>query len=194
MSHNVYTEIYDENVNKKNVQNFWDEKAARDDYEEGCSGLSQNIRWINYLCENEEEAEKYIKENDSGWYDQLAVKFKCYKNIKPSKALMELIRREKETVEKLNYTENNIHYKNVKSSFVSCKKCGSKLATKYIKSNYCPMCNDDLRPNTTLSTIQRYKENLKEIRKRIKEENLKIQKKNEKSATIKWLVKIEYHT
>lgn len=194
MSHNIETSVYNENVDKKKVQRYWDDYAAREDYQEGCSGLNSDIRWIDHICDNEEDAEKYIQEHDSGWYDQLAVKFKDYGNIKPSKALQDLQKRIKEIEDKLTKTENKVHYKDVKSAFVSCKKCNSKLSTKYINSNFCPMCREDLRPTSTLDTIQGYKDKKKELRIKMKEEELKLQKKMEKSATIKWLVKIEYHT
>jgi len=192
--HNIRTSVYNENVDKKRVQRYWDDYAAREDYMEGCCGLNKDIRWINHICDNEEEAEKYIEEHDSKWYDQLAVKFKDYGNIKPSKALLELQRREKEIEDKIAKTEGKIHYSNVKSAFISCRNCGSKIASSYIRSNNCPVCHEDLRPTTVLETIQGYKEKRKELKAKIKTEELKLQKKMEKSATIKWLVKIEYHT
>ena len=192
--HNIEINIYNSNVDKKNVQRYWDSHAAREGYQEGCSGLNKDIRWIDHICDNQEDAERYIQEHDSGWYDQLAVRFKDYSNVKPSKALEELQKRMKETEVKRTKIENKIHYKDVKSSFVSCRKCNSKLSTKYIKSNFCPMCREDLRPPSTLDIIQSYEDKKKKLKAKIKEEELKLQKKMEKSATIKWLVKIEYHT
>lgn len=192
--HNIRTEIYKENVNKDSVQAEWDKYVAWEDRAEGCSGLSSNIRWINHVCSDFEEAEKYIEENDKGWYDQLAVKFKEYPPLKTTSALKNLIKREQDMISKISVIEGKIHYKGVKSSYIGCKKCGSKLATTYISSNFCPMCREDLRPETTLNTIIGYKKKLKEIRDLIKMEENKGKKKLEKLATIKWLVKIEYHT
>lgn len=81
MSHEVHYGIYDENVDKKEVQSYWDDYASNEDWQEGCSGLSKKIRWIDYVCDTEEEAEVYIKQHDSGWYDQLAVKFRDTSSI-----------------------------------------------------------------------------------------------------------------
>lgn len=39
MGHNIHYATYRENVNKKIVQNEWDEYAAHEDWQEGCSGL-----------------------------------------------------------------------------------------------------------------------------------------------------------
>ena len=76
MGHIINHAIYSKKVNKKAVQTEWDEIAARDDREEGCSGLPRSIRWIEHLCASEEEALSYIESHDSGWYDQLAVMFR----------------------------------------------------------------------------------------------------------------------
>ena len=192
--HNKRYEIYNENVNKKKIQTYWDEYAAREDWQEGCSGLSQDIRWIDYVCEDYDAAYKYIENHDRGWYDQLAIKFKEYPELKYSKKYETLLNRLKEIQKRLDDLENKIHYARVTSKFVGCKKCGSKIASAYIKSNYCPICRLDLRPTTILEKIKGYKEKISQLKKELEEEKHKMKKKIEKQATIKWLVKIEYHT
>ena len=52
MSHNIRHTTYPEKVNKKAVQAEWDEYAAHEGWQEGCSGLCQPIRWIDYICED----------------------------------------------------------------------------------------------------------------------------------------------
>ena len=192
--HNVKYGVYKENVNKKQVQDYWDEYAAREDWGEGCSGLNQNIRWIDYICEDYDAAYEYIEDHDKGWYDQLAVKFKEYPDIKYSKKYETLMNRLGEVQKKFNALESKVHYAEVAAKFIGCKKCGSKISSAYIKSNYCPVCKEDLRPATTLETLKKYQEKISQLKKEIKEEEKKLQKKMEKQATIKWLVKIEYHT
>lgn len=192
--HNIEYGIYKENVNKKNVQQYWDEYAAHEDWQEGCSGLSQDIRWIDHICEDRDAAYGYIEAHDKGWYDQLAVKFKEYPPIKETKSLAIIKTRLEETTKKYNTLEATIHYVNTKAALITCKCCGSKIAKAYIKSNYCPVCKGDLRPATTLETLKKYKEKISKLTKELKEEEKKLQKKMEKHAAIKWLVKIEYHT
>jgi len=82
MSHIINKAVYPKRVSKKKVQEEWDEVARREDYQEGCSGLSSPIRWIDVLCKNIAEAEDYIDKHDNGWYDQLAVMFKQGRSIK----------------------------------------------------------------------------------------------------------------
>lgn len=93
--------------------------------------------------------------------------------------------------------ENKIHYEGVKSQFISCKKCGSKLASKYIGKtirNTCPACYTDLRPASTLSAISNAKQKWEKAKAELKKAELKMQKTKESKAKIKWLVKVEYHT
>ena len=80
--------------------------------------------------------------------------------------------------------------KGAKSKFVSCKKCGSKIATGYLHSNYCPVCREDLRPKSLLDSIKSMHDRRDELDKKIREATIKASKK----APLYWLVKIEYHT
>lgn len=75
MGHTICHKIYDEKVNKNSVQAEWDEIVQHEDYKEGASGLPKPIKWIDKTFSNYDEALEYIKEHDSGWYDQIAVKF-----------------------------------------------------------------------------------------------------------------------
>lgn len=91
MGHNIHHSTYPENINKKLVQAEWDEYAAHEDWQEGCTGLARDIRWIDHVCDTLEEAETYIREHDSGWYDQLAVKFKDTDSIPTTSAKKETL-------------------------------------------------------------------------------------------------------
>jgi hypothetical protein len=64
---------------------------------------------------------------------------------------------------KYNEMERKPHYAGVSSKTVSCKSCGSNLATAFCGKpyyNHCPVCKCDLRPPSTLEAIARAKKNL----------------------------------
>lgn len=58
----------------------------------------------------------------------------------------------------------------IKSQFITCKSCGSKLSVKYLSnldhtigyydSNHCPICHADLRPKTFRERLARLKDNI----------------------------------
>lgn len=83
--HNIHKVTYPENVNKKSVQQEWDNAAACAGKEEGASGLDKDIQWYDHICDNYEEAEEFITQHDSGWYDQLAVKYLTYPELSSKK-------------------------------------------------------------------------------------------------------------
>ena len=76
MAHNIKFLTFPSSVSQKWVQRKLDDFVAIEDAEEGASGLDTPIRWIDHTCQNQDEAEAYIKSHDRGWYDCLAVKFK----------------------------------------------------------------------------------------------------------------------
>lgn len=192
MSHNIQYFDYPENVDKKAVKAELDDYAAHADWQEGCTGLYHDIRWLgNIVCSSYPEAERKLEELDRGDYDQLAVLF--HEDVVPkTKKFAALASRKKEMEEKLRALESGVHYSvdKVKSSFVTCRHCGSKIATKYITRNSCPVCNHDMRPKTVLDTIERQRKKLDETNRKIEEEIAKASK----NAPKRWLVKIEYHT
>lgn len=197
MGHQInYSVINDTEKDKKECEADWNECARHEGYKEGCSGLSQPIRWINHTCESYDEAMKYIESHDKGWYDQLAVKFYDYPKIEGSKTYDNLKDRLSKALIKYEELKNKIHYEGVKSKFIACKNCESKLNSGYFGKglkNTCPICKSDLRSATILETLENYKNNVEKLKKEIKAEEIKLQSKIKKKATEKWLVKVEYH-
>lgn len=192
MSHNIKYFTYKEDVNRKRVQAELDNYVAHEDWQEGCGGLNSPIRWIENcgVLNSYDEASEYIKSHDKGWYDSLAVRYKeC--NGKESSALKKAKERFEDAKKKWLDLENKLHYADVKADFVSCRNCGSKISRKYLDSNCCPVCDSDMRPQTTLDTLERYKANLDKAKALVLEEKKKSASKNGKTL---WLVKIEYHT
>lgn len=153
---------------------------------------SGDIRKLSYVAKNYEEAEEYIKSQDRDWYDCLACQFYEYPNLK-SKTLETIDLKIKALNTKYYDMDRKIHYANVKASFVSCPYCNSKINKDFIKWNNCPICRKDMRPKTTLDNLAKLKEKITELAKLRKNEERKLQDKNIKKATLKWLVKIEYH-
>ncbi len=205
MGHNIMHYTYKHNVNKRKVQDELDSYVRHADWQEGASGLPNPIRWLNVTLDSYEEAEKYIKEHDNDWYDQIAVMYYENHNLKPSKTYETL----KERAERLNrrYMElrDKIHYADVKSKFITCRYCDSKISVAVLsgklkswaywgKRNNCPVCGRDLRPESTLALIETAKKNAEKAAKDLKAEEKKLMEKQKKNAEIKWLVKIEYHT
>jgi len=200
--------VYNLDVDKNKVQEYWDEVARREDWQEGCSGLPGSIRWVNNMLDSREEAEKWIEENDRGWYDQVAVKFKHVDEAKLQKIKAEdtkrkeLLKKWEETCSKKNELDNKKHYEEVSSEYVGCKKCGSRinrvklLSTAMVKNgNFCPVCREDLRPESTLKRIKAYDDKAEKLLGDLREYDKKLEAKlaKKEGENIKWLVKTEYH-
>lgn len=188
MSHNIEYGIYAENVDKKKVQTYWDQHAAHADRHEGCTGLYQDIRWLPDICASEADAYDMIERKDRGNYDQLAVRFRAAAT--PSAKLKDLNARLGDTRNALFMLEQDIHYSHTTAKFVSCKRCGSALSRTHLKSNFCPMCGNDLRPQSVRDKVARAKEKVKKLEQQIRDE----EKKNNQKGKLFWLVKVEYHT
>ena len=192
MSHNIHHVTYPENVNKADVQYEWDEYAIHEDWQEGCSGLGQNIRWLTPICNDEGDAYAFIEKNDRGWYDQLAVRYKEYPKAKPTREIEDLKRRLKEGRERLDKTVEQSKIQHRTSAKIGCPKCESSLALKYLRGQTCPLCGEDLRSPTNLDRITKAKQNISDIEKKLKDAEEKESRKLK--PEIRWLVKIEYHT
>lgn len=194
MGHSINYATYPENVDKQRVQAYWDEVAMHEDCQEGCTGLPDSIIWYNKpVLSNYEAAQNWIEEHDSNWYDQIAIRYKDVIDVKPSKALEKALERKVKATNNYYDLSNKFHFENVKSQFIGCKKCGSKLSIKFLHNNFCPLCKNDLRPETILKRIEVAKENMKKAEKELKNMQKEFDKKQEKKAKIMWLVKTEYH-
>lgn len=194
MGHETRYTSYDENVNRRAVYAQWSEHAMHDGWQEGCHGLNHDIRWIEGpILNSYDEAYEYIKEHDSGWYDQLAVRYREVK-LSDSKKIMEIKERLQKEIQKRKDYEAAHSVSTFKAEFVGCPDCGSKLKRTLLNSEKCPLCKTDLRGRTTLETLARYDANIEKYRKQIKDESKKILAKAEKNAVIKWLVKVEWHS
>lgn len=187
--HNIqYFSYLAKGLDKSSVQAKLSDYVSHQTWQEGGHGIDR-IRWINAICDDEQAAYEKIERLDNHDYDQLAVMYRAA--TKPNtKTFASLSARRDAIDKKLRNTENRVHYKGIKSKFVSCKKCGSKIATEYLYSNYCLVCHEDLRPKSLLDSINAMHERRKKIDKKFREAMIKASEK----APLYWLVKIEYHT
>lgn len=188
MGHEVRYKVYSGDVNQKNVQAEWDDYVRSECWREGASGLCNSIRWLPAICNTEEEARVYIHTHDKGWYDQLAVRFRSPE--KPSPATQELERKMLEAECKHRELQHKFHFADAKAEYIGCKTCGSRIARKYLLTNFCPVCRADMRPETVLKQIKNSTEKVDKLRTKLEEQRCK---DAAKSKNLKWLVKIEYH-
>lgn len=184
--------IKKEMKNRRTLQAEADEYAAHVDWEEGCSGLYNGIRWLEGKpYDNYSDALNAIEELDRGSYDNLAVLYRDYDKVKPTKKMETLkarsaeLGRKKEELDKTSTKE--LHTR--KSAFIGCKNCGSKLSTKYIRNSVCPLCGNELRSDTTMNRLANMTKKIKEINK----EYIAEEKKLKAKAEVRWLVKFEFH-
>lgn len=192
MSHNIKHLIYKEDVNRKKVQADLDNYVAHDDWQEGCSGLNSPIRWIENcgVLDSYEEALEYIKSHDKGWYDSLAVRFRDYDGTETA-AIKKAREKVTAAIKKSNELNYKLHFENVKAVLIGCRKCGSKISRQHLKGNNCPVCGFDMRPQSVLDTLAKYKRDVEKADALLKREKEKAVLKHSKT---KWLVKIEWHT
>lgn len=202
--HNIHHWDYETKISKSIILAEIDEFVKEETRGEGGNGIGQ-IRWYdNDICEDWAKAEEFLSAHENGWYDCLAVRYKEFPGVDftESKKIVELRKREKQL--SIEYIKHNsiVHYKGVKSEYISCRTCGSKIASRYFGDEYgqikniCPVCKEDIRPQSTLDRLSRMKEKLNSLSTKINSmEDEFIKKEQSKmKPTIKWLVKFEYHT
>ena len=165
--HNIEHFTYPEKVNKAKVQKDLDHYAAMEDWQEGCSGLYHDIRWLDgRVYGSYEEAEDAIEELDRGNYDQLAVKYAEYYEPKDDKSI-ELAKKLLAAGDEYRKRDFAVYPQSVTSNCISCKKCGSKLAREYLRTNFCPVCKADMRPEYILKSIQAAKNKMERAEKEV---------------------------
>jgi len=201
MSHNIQYASYPLSVKKIDVQEEWDEYVRHEDWQEGASGTPNPIRWVDRTFPNYDAAQQYIEEQDRRiWYNCMAVKYETVKRdalraSKPSKKEEELSAQIKATMDSLNKIEKQASIQNRTSEYIGCEKCGSKLKRTLLKSEYCPLCRNDLRSKTNLERMANARKKADELRDRREAlEKKRVEDLKKTSREVKWLVKIEYHT
>ncbi|WP_394969896.1 hypothetical protein [Candidatus Allofournierella merdipullorum] len=194
MSHNIQYRDYPENVDKDKVFSELSIYVQNECWQEG--GHLNPIRWVPApVCESIDAAQQYIETHDRGWYDCLAVRYREPIRGKESKAYLDLVKRRAKAADRYNKMYRELYAATVTAAFIGCKSCGSKLSREHLltrtRSNQCPLCGADLRPASTLEKIQKARDSMEEINKKMEQEACRMAKTN---GTVRWLVKIEFHT
>lgn len=65
--------------------------------------------------------------------------------------------------QKLDNLQNDLFCKEFSNKKYSCKNCNSSLSISHIKSNYCPVCGADLRPESKQKRIKKVFNKLNEL-------------------------------
>ena len=195
MGHCTCHDVFPMNLSKDEIFYQVNEVAIRESDHEGGNGLPCGIRWYDQEIQNSrKEAEVFIDKHDKGFYDQLAVPFRQVNEDKlTNQKTIELKQKISELEKNYQQKNNNIHYKGVKSKTVTCKKCSSKLATAYLYANHCPLCLEELRPESVLKDLENKKTKIEQLKQKLKEEEKRLNDKNIKNSTLMWLVKTEFH-
>jgi len=194
MGHQINHNVYPLNCDRRKVQAELDDYAAHEDWQEGCTGLPNSIRWIeSAICNNYDDALKFIDEHDSGWYDQLAVRFKEYPSLKHSAKYDKLLEQSKQISEKYRALSSTLFFKGFKAKFITCAGCKSSLNKSHLRSNRCPVCSGSMIPKAKAEQMDKLKEKLEDLKVKLEAEKRSMEQKQEKSAVIKWLVKTEFH-
>lgn len=68
---------------------------------------------------------------------------------------------------KVNEMTKASYIKNYKSAIISCAKCNSKINKEYIPDYRCPICNADMRSESTIKRIDAHRKMLKRFRKKL---------------------------
>lgn len=189
--HEIEFRSYIVSTDRNEIENTLNEYVRQRTYREGGSGLYRPIRWINRTFESYDKAHKYIEDNDDGNYCNICVRYLTGdKDINTSKTYKTLLERVKRLESELEKMERVIYTKSVKSAFVSCKKCQSKISTRYWGKNVCPICGTDLRSETTLSRIKAKGKALHSAQETLRKFESEFSVKHGETY---YLVKIEYH-
>lgn len=193
--HQINYDTYKENVDKNKVQKELDNRA-RYASGEGATGLGANIRWLSSapVQKDRDTAEKYLSDHDKGWYDQLAVRFYEYDAADlRSKKIDDAVEKRRLCMQEKKEFLNAVIEDRKKKAYISCKECGSKIATAYVSLNICPVCKGILLTDTQARKIAAYDSKSKKYAAIVEEEENKLKEKQRKKAIVKWLVKTEYH-
>ena len=180
--------VYKENVNKRDVRAELD-ALIQHESRGGMNGLPADIKWVEgIILDSKNEAETYLRDHCTGFYGQMAVRFKAVPAR--TKAMDEAQSKMSAARGKLHQRESAKYFANSKASFIGCKRCGSKLSIKHLKGNVCPLCWADLRPKSELDAISKLRQKVREMEERFKEVERSAAAKSDK---LMWLVRYEFY-
>ena len=195
MGHTGQILVFPESMSKKEIQtkcDLWGDHNC-DLEERGWilgNGLGFPIKWTDRVFDCRDDAEEYL-EHTFGNYRQTAVRFK---EAKTTSAMAQVKKSLEKNLQELTELSGTLHYKNAAAKMITCKKCGSSIATAYCGktwNNNCPVCKSDLRPKSTLDRIQAKKQKVKILQEKYREEERRTAKQN---SSMYWAVACEVHS
>ena len=184
MGHEIMHLTFDSSKSKRSIVDYCDQIVEED----GDGGSLGGIRFIDHLLfDSYEEAEEYIRKNDSGWYDNIGVRYRIPKKTKHLQGLEE----KKSKAENKYYSvSSDIKYKIILQDTVRCRHCKTNIPGRKLFTTTCPHCKGDLRTNAEIERIKKLKEKAKLYAEQYKEEYERLKFVSDE---FEWLVKIEYH-
>lgn len=196
MSHEIELFDFEENVNKNIIAKKCSDWCFNkcDLQETGGNNPFCGTEYFKTILDCYEDAKDFLYRRNGG-NECIAVRYKHTENFKPSSKLKKLEER-KTTLEK-RVSELSVSWKadEMKSQTIACKNCGSKLATAYMKGKcHCPLCKNDLRPQTLKDRIEKANNDLKEVSAEFRKlEKAEIIRHNNKTSSLRWLVLCDVH-
>lgn len=185
MGHCIHYNEYPERTDPHVFINDAYELARRD----GDSGYHGNLQIHNIRFDSREEAEDAIDGLDTGYYSDHAVKFLDYSKCAPTKTMQEITKRiDKLHEQRTKYLDEHSVMKQ-KAKLITCRNCESKISREWLKTEYCPVCRNDLRADYIKERLKEFDKKENELRKQYGTAEKKLKSK----AQTKWLVKIEFH-
>jgi len=147
---------------------------------------TESIKFLDRIFRNYSDAQDFLYA-DHGEYSGLAVQYKEYSS-KDTAKMKDYRSKLIATKQKKDEFEKQHSVKLQKATFIGCSSCGSKLNREKLHGEKCPLCQTDLRSETTLKRIESFKQRIKEYENKIQTE------KEKEHYNIKWAVKFEYHS
>ncbi len=164
------------------------------DREENPSGSYHgNMNILTYepvKADYDEACEFLDAKADGKFYQDYAVRFYNTDKVKKSKKVENLEERVKTMWTKRREYEAAHSVTLHKSELIGCKKCNSKLAIKYLRTEKCPVCCSDLRADYILERLDKFGRDIKDLEKQIRTEKQKAKEK----APIEWCFRVSVHT
>lgn len=192
MGHVINHIVVDRDVDKEAVLNEIREEVMHEDWAEG-GFYHGNLKWKDEVIYGSyEEAMEAIERLEGGRpYRDYAVLFRDLERVEKTRAVLAIEERIAEVGRSEARFLDSLDVHARASNTVTCKVCGSRFTISYLppKATKCPVCHGSLLSESTRSKIRRYRERIAELERKRAEEL----KKGAERATVRWLVKYEYH-
>ena len=147
--------------------------------------------------DSREKAYDYIQKIDKS-YANICVPYLDYPNIKIDESKLKELNDKYVALHNEYYARRDKQFyttETVKSQYLGCKACGSRLAVKYLRGNRCPLCNTEMRPDTEMKRLDALKARFDKAGDDLAKARAKGEEKAKKGVkpTKMWLCKIEFH-